>query len=164
MAPVIRDKISYADDREAFLKRVIEANTQRKKTSGMLLREAAMKVDPEQAYEELRQEQREKDRERRFELSVSDQEVDSKNVEGRKKISPAKMPFLQAALRVINEHEKFWPLSVRQIHYRLLGPDAPLRHASKPGSAYINDKKSYQSLCDLLARGRIEGTRSLGSN
>ena len=157
VVPVIRSKISYADDHEAFLKLLVEANTQRKKTAGMLLREAAMKVDPEQAYEELKQEQREKDRERRFDSNVSDQQVDSKNVEGRKIISKAKAPFLEAALRVIREHEEFWPLSVRQIHYRLLGSTAPLRHASKPGSTYINDKKSYQSLCDLLARGRIEG-------
>jgi ParB-like nuclease domain len=157
MVPAIRGKISYADDREAFLKLLVEANTQRKKTAGMLLREAAMKVDPAQAYEELKQEQREKDRARRFDSSVSDQQIESKNVEGRKIISKAKKPFLDAALRVIREHEEFWPLSVRQIHYRLLGSAAPLKHASKPGSAYINDKKSYQSLCDLLARGRIEG-------
>jgi hypothetical protein len=86
-----------------------------------------MKVDPKQAYEELKRDQREKDRERRFESSVSDQQVDSRNVEGRKKISKAKMPFLQAALRVISNHREFWPLSVLQIHYRLLGSDAPLR-------------------------------------
>ena len=43
-----------------------------------------MKVDPEQAYDELQQEQREKDRERRFKSSVSDQQVNSKNVEGKK--------------------------------------------------------------------------------
>ena len=72
------------------------------------------------------------------------------------------MPFLEAALRVIDEHEEFWPLSVRQIHYRLLGPDAPLKHASKPDSTYTNDKKSYKSLCDLLARGRIEGGSMAG--
>jgi hypothetical protein len=64
---------------------------------------------------------------------------------------------LEAALRVIRDHEEFWPLSVRQVHYRLLGPDAPLKHASKPDSRYTNDLKSYRSLCDLLARGRIEG-------
>ena len=82
---------------------------------------------------------------------------DSKNVEGRKKISKAKMPFLQAALRVIEAHREFWPLSVRQVHYRLLGPSAPLKHASKPDSTYANDLKSYRDLADLLARGRIAG-------
>jgi len=152
--PAIRDPISYANDREAFLRLLIEANSQRKKTPGMLLREAVMKIDPEQAVDELRQEQQSAADERRF----GDSEwVDAKNVRGRRKISPASMPFLEAALRVIEEHEEFWPLSVRQIHYRLLGPDAPLKHAAKPDSTYSNDAKSYRTLCDLLARGRVEG-------
>ena len=67
------------------------------------------------------------------------------------------MPMLEAALEVINAHREFWPLSVRQIHYRLLGPGAPLKHASKPDSRYENDKEFYKTLTDLLARGRIEG-------
>jgi hypothetical protein len=157
MVPAIRSKISYADDREAFLKLLVEANTQRKKTAGMLLREAAMKVDPEQAYKDLRHEQDEKDDERRFGSFMSDQQVDAKNVSARKKISKAKTPFLKAALRVIEAHREFWPLSVRQVHYRLLGPSAPLKHASKPDSTYTNDLKSYRDLADLLARGRIAG-------
>jgi ParB-like nuclease domain len=155
--PVIRNNISYEHDREEFLKLLVEANTQRKKTGAMLLREEAMKVDPEQAYEELKRERQEKENERRFWSDVSDQEVEAKNVKGRKKISPASMPFLEAALEVINAHREFWPLSVRQIHYRLLGPDAPLKHASKPDSRYENDKDSYKTLTDLLARGRVEG-------
>ena len=76
----------------------------------------------------------EKDDERRFESVVSDQEVGSKNVSARKQISKAKMPFLEAALRVIEAQREFWPLSVRQVHYRLLGAAAPLKHASKPDS------------------------------
>ncbi len=152
--PVIRDPISYANDREAFLRLLIEANSQRKKTSGMLLREAVMKIDPEQAVDELRQERQDAADERQF----GDSEwVSPKNIRGRRKISAASMPFLEAALRVIEEHEEFWPLSVRQIHYRLLGPNAPLKHAAKPDSTYANDAKSYRTLCDLLARGRVEG-------
>ena len=103
-----------------------------------------MKADPEQAYEELRQEQKDMENERRFGSDVSGQEVYSKNVKDRKKISKASMPLLRAALRVIEEHiGTSGQPSVRQIHYRLLGPDAPLKHASKPDSAYINDKASY---------------------
>jgi len=158
VVPVIRrNDISYEGDREEFLKLLVETNTQRKKSTGILIREAAMKIDPEEAYKELKQEQRQKDHERRYGTDLSVQEVESKNVKGRKKISPASMPFLEAALRVIHAHEEFWPLSVRQIHYRLLGPDAPLKHASKPDSKYVNDKASYNTLCDLLARGRVEG-------
>jgi ParB-like chromosome segregation protein Spo0J len=155
--PAIRSAISYQLDREAFLRLLVEANTQRKKSAGMLLREVAMKVDPEQAYEDLRKEQRDKEDERRFGTRIGDQLLDWKDVSSRKKISKAKMPFLEAALRVIREHKEFWPLSVRSINYRLLGPSAPMRHASKPTSVFLNDRASYSDLCDLLSRGRIEG-------
>ena len=157
MVPAIRNNISYENDREEFLKLLVGANTQRKKTGAMLLREVAMKIDPEQAHEDLLQEQREEEHERKFGSDVSDQAVYGKNVKSRKQISAASMPFLMAALRVIEKHREFWPLSVRQIHYRLLGPDAPLKHASKPASRYVNDAKSYKTLTDLLARGRVEG-------
>ena len=109
--PVIRDPISYANDHEAFLRLLVEANSQRKKTSGMLLKEAVMRIDPEQAVDELRQERQAAADERRFGNS---EWVSGKNIRGRRKISSASMPFLQAALRVIEDHEEFWPLSVRQ--------------------------------------------------
>jgi hypothetical protein len=35
MVPAIRNKISYADDGEAFVKQLVEANTQCKKAAGM---------------------------------------------------------------------------------------------------------------------------------
>ncbi len=71
--------------------------------------------------------------------------------------SNAKQPFLEAILRVLEDQRKYWPLSDRQIHYRLLGENAPLTHASKPNSRYVNDKASYRALTDLLTRGRIAG-------
>src|SRR5271166_4730794 len=43
--PVRRSALSYENGREAFLKLLVEANTQRKKTPGMLLREVVMKID-----------------------------------------------------------------------------------------------------------------------
>ena len=56
----------------------------------------------------------------------------------------------------MNRYELFWPLSVRQIHYYLLN-DPPLKHASKPHSVYVNDRKSYQSLDELTVRARLQG-------
>jgi hypothetical protein len=153
----IRRDISYIGDREAFLKLLVEANSQRKKTAAMLMREALMKIDPEEARASMRRERQEKDDERRFGSTISGQAVEAGYTSGRARISAASMPFLEAAISVINEHRKFWPLSIRQIHYRLLGANAPLTHASKPGSTYINDSKSYKKLCNLLARGRVEG-------
>ena len=157
VVPVIRHDISYAKDREAFMKLLVEMNEQRVKTAATVLREAAMKVDPAQAVAEMRQEQKDKEEERLYGSQLSDHFLDLKDASARKRISKAKMPMLEGALRVINAHREFWPLSVRQIHYRLLGPNAPLRHASKPGSRYLNDDKSYDDLTDLLARGRVEG-------
>ena len=77
-------------------------------------------------------------------------------VKTRKEISAAKGPMLDAALAVLNANRRFWPLSVRAVHYRLLN-DPPLKHAGKPGSAYKNDRASYKNLVDLLARGRLAG-------
>jgi hypothetical protein len=86
--------------------------------------------------------------------------VDPDRSEQRCEINAAKRPFLNAILRILEEQREYWPLSDRQIHYRLLGPDAPLTHASKPDSTYVNDKASYQKLPDLLSRGRINGLMS----
>ena len=60
---VIRWHLSYTDDREAFLNLLVEANTQRKKTVGMLLSEAAMKINPKEAVQALRTERKERDAE-----------------------------------------------------------------------------------------------------
>jgi hypothetical protein len=62
---------------------------------------------------------------------------------------------LSKVIKVIKEHEEFWPLSLRQIHYCLLN-DPPLIHSGKSGSRYRNDKKSYRALIDLVTRARHE--------
>ncbi len=42
------------------------------------------------------------------------------------------------------------------VHYALLN-DPPLIHASKPQSAYANNKESYKAAIDLIARARLRG-------
>jgi hypothetical protein len=121
----------------------------------VLMREAAMKVDPDAAYEELKREQQEAKEERLFGSRIGEQKMETSGIAGRKLISKAKTPMLQACIDVINAHRDFWPLSVRQVHYRLLN-NPPLKHASKPDSVYANDEKSYKALVDLLARARVE--------
>jgi ParB-like chromosome segregation protein Spo0J len=74
----------------------------------------------------------------------------------RSAISPAKRPMLEAAVAVLEANREYWPLTVRQVHYRLLN-DPPLRHANKPESRYANDQKCYSDLSDLLSRGRLAG-------
>jgi hypothetical protein len=152
--PVRISKISRAEDPKAFLKLLVEMNSQRIKNTSVLVHESIIKVDPKEAHQQIINDRIKKDDLRgKASLSAIDPEDDG----DRCVISAAKGPFLDAVLRVLDEQRDYWPLSDRQIHYRLLGPDAPLTHASKPGSRYRNDKSSYRKLTDLLARGRIAG-------
>ena len=173
--PAIREAVSYERNRDAFLKLLVEANEQRKKSAGMQLREAAMRVNPAEAVQALRTEQKEKDEERLY-GRMEDQVVEASNGAARKQISEGMMPFLDAALKVVNAHRDFWPLSVRQVHYRLLN-DPPLKFTLKDrikrnrkgeitktipavqneDRRYANDESSYKALVNLLARARVEG-------
>jgi hypothetical protein len=75
----------------------------------------------------------------------------------RSVISSAKLPLLSAVIRIVEENRSYWPLSVRQVHYRLLN-DPPLCHAGKPDSHYINTQQFYKNQCvDICARGRLAG-------
>jgi hypothetical protein len=94
---------------------------ERIKTTSDLVRETLAKTDPKKAHQQIVNERLEKDRQRYWgDLSV----IDPEDIGRRREISAAKMPMLKAALT--------------QVHYLLLGPLAPLRHASKLGSTYVN--------------------------
>ena len=60
----------------------------------------------------------------------------------------------------------YWPLSIRQIHYRLLN-DPPLKQTPKRSIydaeyyRYKNDDSSYDSLVDLLTSARYHGQVSM---
>lgn len=77
-------------------------------------------------------------------------------VKSQSAISERKRPMLEAARRVILDLSPFWPLSVRQIHYRLLD-DPPLRSDAngKQRARCENNRASYQDLRDLLIRARL---------
>ena len=83
VVPVIRHEISYAKDRDAFLKLLVEMNEQRVKTAATVLREAAMKVDPAQARAEMRQEQKDKEEERLYGSQVADHLIDWKDMSAK---------------------------------------------------------------------------------
>ncbi len=152
--PVRVHPVSRAENRDEFLKLLVEMNSQRIKNASELLHETLVKVDPKEAHQKIVNDRKEKDQLREGNtLDVVDPDYDGE----RCRISSAKQPFLDAVRRVLREQREYWPLSDRQIHYRLLGPNAPLTHASKADSQYLNNKASYRSLTDLLARGRING-------
>ncbi|HEV7299235.1 MAG TPA: ParB/RepB/Spo0J family partition protein [Tepidisphaeraceae bacterium] len=147
-----RDRQDYSD--AEFLELIREHNLQREKTLAEQHNEALVDVAREgTAYADLLADRQEKLDKSGFSLMTFD--IVGEKV--RSEISKALHPFLIACMRVIDQNRDFWPLSVRQIHYRLLGENAPLKHASKPGSTYVNDRKSYQALSDLLTRGRLVG-------
>jgi ParB-like nuclease domain len=159
--PVRVHPIRRAANLKEFAKFLVDMNPQRIKSTSDHLHEALIKIDPKTAHEQIVNERKEKqtDRDESNILSVIDPEDDGR----RCAISPAKMPLLQEINRVLQEQRDFWPLSARQVHYRLLGPRAPLRHASKPESRYVNDIRSYRALTDILTRGRIDGLIPWGS-
>jgi hypothetical protein len=132
-----------------FLRLLVTYNEQRDKTPDMRIREQLVLTNPEDAYQALV-------RERAKAARVSADTLALGSGRRRKKISAAKMPFLDAIKRVIEELEDYWPLSDRRIFYALLN-DPPLIHAKKPDSRFRNDRASYKAVCELLTRARFEG-------
>jgi hypothetical protein len=63
--------------------------------------------------------------------------VPNSYIRQRKAISASEQPFLEAIAKVLNEHESYWPISLRRVHYSLLnqnvvrslakGPAKPVR-------------------------------------
>ncbi|RIK74723.1 MAG: chromosome partitioning protein ParB [Planctomycetota bacterium] len=76
----------------------------------------------------------------------------------RKAISAAKRPMLDAILDILESNIKFWPYSVRRLHYAIVSRDPPpLIHAGKPDSRYDNTQRCYKALVELVTRGRLAG-------
>jgi hypothetical protein len=132
-----------------FVTLLREYNRQRVKGLDEVIREEIVSADPEEAYRLLVEH-----RKRRAQVNAETFTIEGKKC--RCSISRAKGPLLQAVLTVLEEQRDFWPLTDRRVHYALLN-DPPLRHASKPGSTYRNDRDSYKDLTDLLTRGRLQG-------
>lgn len=138
-----------------FKRLLIEYNPQRVKSAGTLLKEALLRFsddDPTILLKQHEEQQTEVDAE--FTPVAGSKSIRS--------ISKKKQEFLTAAKTVIAGLNKFWPLSVRQVHYALLN-DPPLM--SKPKKSkfdaehyrYRNDKTSYDALIELLKQARYLG-------
>lgn len=150
--PCCTTPVSRTTDPDGFLRLLRECNRQRVKSFDEKLREQVVSSASEDAYQELLSY-------RQRQARVGGDRVGAFRIEGRPRrarISRAKEPMLAAVQQVLVDLAAFVPLSARQIHYALLN-DPPLRHASKPGSAYRNDRASYKSLLELLTRARLSG-------
>jgi hypothetical protein len=147
--PVFVEQIDSIEEPDRFMCLLREYNRQRTKTFDEQLREEVVSLNPDETYQALIGH-------RCAKSAVKVECIRIGEVKARSKISAAKMPMLNAIIKIINDRRQFWPLSDRGIHYPLMN-DPPLRHASKPDSRYVNDRASYKDLCDLLTRARLEG-------
>jgi hypothetical protein len=150
-----------------FAKVLTAANQQRIKTLDEVMREIIAQANPEETYRALIEQ-----RKARAQLNHNLEQIQLREYRGRKKISKAKAPLLAAIQEILEANREYWPLSDRQIHYRLL-VYLVRRHASKPDQVYVKDRKtglisprsniyinnseSYNDLTDLLTRARLTG-------
>jgi hypothetical protein len=153
--PVRRITILSTDPRfESYL---VAFNRQRVKTPIEQIREEVIRTSPEDAHNTLLAHRAvESARAYRRVEDAGLRILDPSFARRRSAISAAKRPMLDAAVAVIDQYEDYWPLTLRQIHYRLLTRNV-LRHASKPGSLYTNTQQSYKDLSNLLTRARLDG-------
>jgi hypothetical protein len=140
------EPITYGKNKRRFLKMLREANRQRVKKINEVIQEEIVDssdhVDADRVYME----------------KVLNAHVDLEAMEivGEKRRFQIKgnQPLLDAAIKIIDELRDYWPLSVRQIHYKLLN-DPPLKNKNDRESTYKNDGSSYHTLTGVLTRGRL---------
>lgn len=150
--PVIYLAIDRADHNAHEWKKILRGyNHQHVKSKSVRMREMALDIDPDIAHRQLFEERDNRKRDSPPSIIIAGEKT-------RSEFSDRLQEFLAASIRVINNLKKYWPLSVRQVHYGLLN-DPPLRNSStgKQRARYANDLKSYQALCDLLGRARLNG-------
>jgi hypothetical protein len=145
----ILDEVIFADlDKQQRVKLLRLYNQQREKSASEKIREAMVSIDPNEAHVELKQYNQ-----RRKSLDSTVGEITITGTKKRAKITT--LQFLKAAKAAIQKEKKYWPLSVRRIHYLLLN-NPPLCHDRKP-KKYENNLNCYKKLTNLLSRARLTG-------
>lgn len=145
----ILDEVIFADlDKQQRVKLLRLYNQQREKSASEKIREAMVSIDPKAAHVELKEYNQ-----RRKSLNSPEGEITITGTKTRAKITTHQ--FLKAAKAAIQKEKKYWPLSVRRIHYLLLN-DPPLCHDRKP-KKYENNLNCYKKLTNLLSRARLTG-------
>lgn len=135
------------DERLALLRK---NNLQRSKSIEEQIRETM--IDVSGAYEDLQ------DRRNRQVNGYREGQAAPLVIEGVKRrwgISPAKKDHWDRIKTIVDERRKYWPLSVRGVHYPLLN-EAFFRNTRK-NIVYRNDRQSYAATSDLITRMRLRG-------
>lgn len=138
--------ITYRKNKKRFMKFLREANRQRVKKVNEFIQEGIVDTSDKNTRENLIIEK----------IQRSFVDIESFEIVGEKRRFGIKgnRPLLDAAIKVIDELRDYWPLSDRQIHYKLLN-DPPLKNKNDPSSKYRNDAASYRLLTNILTRGRL---------
>jgi len=138
--------IRYKGNRGKFLRLLREANRHRVKKISEVLKERIIDVADNEAGSGLESEI----------IKRSRVGIEAMEIEGEKRRFGIKgnKPLLDAAIKIIDELRDYWPLSDRQIHYKLLN-SPPLKNKNDPKSVYRNDAASYHTLTGVLTRGRL---------
>ncbi len=137
------------DESTDYHRLLAEYNPQRVKSVATLLSEQFLKNETYASDDDFRA--------RRYEKG--EVEAEFITVGGSKLVEPIgdrQSEFLAAAVDVINRLRNFWPLTVRQVHYKLLN-DPPLTQVTKERNErwrYTNDPASYNKLSSLLVSAR----------
>jgi hypothetical protein len=150
-------RLNISSDHPQFAEYLVSFNSQRVKTPIEQIREEVVRTSPDDAHNSLliRQDHETAQAYKRIEGNGF-RILNGKSARRRSAISDAKRPMLQAAIAVVEQYQNYWPLTLRQIHYRLLGKGV-LRNAEHSDSTYINTEQCYKDLSNLLTRARIAG-------
>lgn len=145
----------FREGNDDWHKLLAEYNPQRVKSAGTIIKEALLRMNDTDGGEVLE----------KYDADAVATDVDYQAVAGVKdvdEIGERQTEFLNAVQLVVNSLRRFWPLSIRQIHYNLLN-NPPLRQTikSKKRDAerwrYRNDDSSYTALSNLLTPARYQG-------
>lgn len=146
----IRYDALSTEERIALLR---DHNRQRYKNVAEQVRETLIDIDKEKAYQNLIT-MRDKSV-----LFPNYEDVTALEIEGVKRrsaISKAKAEHVKYIHQVVfTDRRKYWPISVRAVHYALLNYRF-LRNTTDR-LKYENDKDSYRATSDLITRMRLSG-------
>ena len=151
---IIHHDVIRETDPDGFVKLLVAFNQQRVKSTDEQLHEVVIQTSEAEAYAHLKKHRRLKSD--HDQILAEHTAVAPGEKCGRAAISQAKSELVTAIENVLDNVKEFWPVSDRQIHYRLLS-NPPLIHASKPASRYGNNIASYRALTDILTRMRLAG-------
>jgi hypothetical protein len=153
--PIRRDSM-LKDEYVALLR---DHNRQRNKSVADQIREEIVDINPEEAHHRLVEM---RDKAARAPERNGVQKLQVQGTKRRFRISEDKREHVRHILRIVEEREEYWPLSIRGVHYPLLNIQfirgyLPSANGTRQAIWYANDAQSYKKTSDLITRLRLNG-------